>query len=183
MKILGLDISSSVIGWALLEINENTNRCCAISLIDYGFYQPKKTGNIIEELALTRTDIKTLIETHKPDQVAIEQLIEFMKGASSSKTIIKLTSYNRMISLLAYDYLGKVPNIYNVLAIRHGIKLNKKFPAKDEIPDLVAKHLKIKFQWKLNKKGNKRIENYDCADAIAVALYHCFILTGKKKKK
>jgi Holliday junction resolvasome RuvABC endonuclease subunit len=178
MRVLGFDISSSVVGWALLEINEEQ-----ISLLNFGFYQPKKTGNIIEELALTRIDIKNLIETNKPDEIAIEQLIEFMKGASSSKTIIKLTSYNRMISLLAYDYLGKVPNIYNVLAIRHGIKTGGKFPSKEDIPDLVAKHLKIKFPYIYKK--NKKISEVsgDIADGIAVALYHCFILTGKIKKK
>jgi Holliday junction resolvasome RuvABC endonuclease subunit len=182
MKILGFDISSSVIGFAILEISNDK-----ISLLDYGYYQPKKTGNIIEELALTRTDIKNLIELHKPDEIAIEQLIEFMKGHSQSKTIIKLTSYNRMISLLAYDYNGKMPNIYNVLAIRHGIKIGKKLPAKEEIPNLVAKHFGIKFPYIYKK--NKKISDIsgDIADGMAVALYHCFILTGRiiknKKKK
>jgi crossover junction endodeoxyribonuclease RuvC len=180
MKILGLDISSSVIGWSILEIIDNK-----ISLIAYGFYEPKKTGNIIEELSLTRKDIKNIIEMHKPDHIAIEQLIEFMKGASGSKTIIKLASYNRMISLVAYDYLNSIPYIYNVLSIRHGIKFGKKLPPKEDVPNVVAKHLKIKFPfiYKKNKSIDKR--SYDQADAMAVALYHSFILTGKiiKKKK
>jgi Holliday junction resolvasome RuvABC endonuclease subunit len=178
MKVLGLDISSTVIGWSVLEIIDKK-----ISLVGYGFYEPKKTGNIIEELSLTRKDIKNIIEIHKPDDIAIEQLIEFMKGASGSKTIIKLASYNRMISLIAYDYLNKIPNIYNVLAIRHGIKFGKKLPAKEDIPSVVAKHLGIKFPFifKKNKSVDKR--SMDIADSMAVALYHSFILTGKIIKK
>lgn len=179
--IVGFDISSSCTGYAALQISNDK-----ISLIDCGFYQPKKTGNIIEELALTRTDIKALIEKYKPDHIAIEQLIEFMKGHSQSKTIIKLASYNRMISLLAYDYLGKPPNLYSVLAIRHGIKFSKQLPSKEDIPEIVAKHLNIEFPY-IYKKKNKSIDKKtnDIADAIAVGIYHCFILTGKiiKKKK
>jgi hypothetical protein len=69
------------------------------------------------------------------------------------------------------------------MTIRHGLKINKLLPKKEEIPELVAKHLGITFPYQLNKKGKIKIENYDMADGIAVALYYSFKLTGKLKPK
>jgi hypothetical protein len=69
------------------------------------------------------------------------------------------------------------------MSIRHGLKLNKIFPKKEEMPELVEHHLGIKFPYEKNKKGNFKVENFDRADAIAVALYYSFILIGKIKEK
>jgi hypothetical protein len=88
-----------------------------------------------------------------------------------------------MIGLLSYDYLKDSPELLSVLAIRHGLKVNNIFPAKDDMPELVAKHLGIKFPYEFNKKGKIKVENGDKADAMAVALYYAFILTGKSKVK
>lgn len=176
-KILGIDCSSSCIGWCILEIDGNS-----IKYIDSYYFNPTKKGNIVERLFDARNKLKKLIEDHKPDIIAIEEIINFMKNASSAKTIITLTAFNRMACLLSYDYLNVSPNLINVLSIRHGLKINNIFPKKEQMPELVAKHLEITFPYEYNKKGKLKIENYDRADGIAVALYQAFILTGKIKK-
>jgi Holliday junction resolvasome RuvABC endonuclease subunit len=177
-KILGFDCSSSTIGYSLLEINNNQ-----ISLVSTNFIKPPKKGDLISRLANTRDQILSIINQANPDQIAIEDIIAFMKGQSTAKTIIMLTTFNRMISLLSYDYLSAPPSFYNVMSIRHGLKLNKVFPKKEEIPDLVAHHLNIPFPYLKNKNNKLIVENYDMADSIAVALYHAFILTNKIKVK
>ena len=177
--VLGFDISTTTTGYCALKINEDNT----ISYIKSGYLKPIKDDNVIIMLADTRDKIKQIIEDIDPDYIGIEKLIEFMKGKSSAKTIIALTSINRMVSLLAFDHLSFPPELFNVLSIRHGLKLSKILPAKEEIPELVAKHLSMEFPYEYTPKKKIKVENYDVADSIAVALYYCFILTGKIKKK
>lgn len=177
--ILGFDVSSSAIGWAALQIDDAQN----ITHIKSGYLKPTKDGDIIERIASTRDELQAIIDDIKPDEIAIEEIVKFMSGKSSANTIIMLASFNRMCGLVAYDYLGVSPSYYGVLKIRHGLKTNKVLPAKENMPELVSKHLGIKFAWELNRNDKPRPENYDRADGIAVALYHCFVLTGKTKKK
>jgi Holliday junction resolvasome RuvABC endonuclease subunit len=179
-KVLGFDISSSTIGWCVLEFDEITN---IINFIKAGYIKPLKKGNIIERIVDTRNKVQNIIDQVKPDYIGIEDIIQFMKGKSTAKTIIMLTTFNRMVGLLSYDYLQKSPQLFNIMTIRHGLKINKDFPKKEEIPELVAKHLGITFPYEHDKKGKIKIENFDKADGIAVALYYAFVLTEKIKRK
>ena len=177
-KVLGFDISSTCIGYSVLEIDSDR-----IKFISCNYLKPLKNGNFINRLANTRDKIKKIIEEIKPDYIAIEDIIQFMSGASTAKTIITLTSFNRMIGLLSYDFLKKEPEYFNVMTIRHGLKLNKILPKKEDMPELVAKHLDIKFPYEKNKNDKIKTENYDMADAVSVALYYSLILTKKIKGK
>lgn len=178
-KVLGLDVSSSTIGWSYLTIDDNNN----IKKVKSGYIKPPKSKDKILDLVKTRDKINKLILDIEPDYIGIEDIISYMPGKSTAATIIKLTTYNRMVVLAAYDYLKSAPKLFNVMSIRHGIKLNKKLPAKDQIPEIVAKHLNFKFNFELNKNDKIKEENYDEADGIAVALFYAFVLTGKIKNK
>lgn len=186
---MGIDVSSTTIGYSVLEIDDNNK----IHFVECNYIKPNKDGSIIERLAETRNIVQDIIDQAKPDYIAIEDIVQFMQGHSTAKTIIMLTAFNRMIGLTAYDYLRKSPELFSVMTIRHGLKLNKELPKKEDIPDLVAEHLGIIFPWlktpgKTTKKGKKieskiRVESYDMADGIAVALYYAFFLTGRVKRK
>ena len=102
---------------------------------------------------------------------------------STATTVVVLTTFNRMVCTAIYDYLKDYPVLLNVMPIRHGLKLDKDLPKKEDMPELVAKHLGITFPYEHNKKGNIKVESYDKADGIAVALYHAFALSGKVKSK
>lgn len=187
-KILGFDISSTTIGWCLLELNDQTND---IKFISCNYLKPPKKGDIFQRLVETRKKITEIINKFKPDYIGVEDIIQFMKGASGAKTIIMLALFNRTIGLAAYDYLGKSPQLFNVMQIRHGLKTDKELPKKEEMPELVAKHLGITFPYVYKKNGNIADESCDMADGVAVALYYSFVLSGKvilkdkkpKKKK
>ncbi|HUU89450.1 MAG TPA: crossover junction endodeoxyribonuclease RuvC [Candidatus Glassbacteria bacterium] len=179
VKILGLDISSTCIGWGLLLI-DNENK---ISYINSGVLKPPKADDIIERIVKTRDMLISIIKECNPDEIAIEDIVQFMSGKSTAKTIITLTTFNRMVCLLSRDLLQKSPKLYNVMTIRHGLKKNKLLPKKEDMPNLVSEHLGFTFNYELNRRGNNKPENYDRADGIAVALYHAFVITNKLKKK
>lgn len=179
-KVLGFDVSSTTIGYAVLAVDEKKQE---IKFVSADYLKPIKKGTILERLADTRNKIKKIIEKIKPDYIAIEDIIMFIRGMSTANTVITLTSFNRMIGLLSLDFLGKSPNMYSVMAIRHGLKTTPDLPDKEEMPELAAKHLNINFPYELNKNGKLKIENYDKADAISVALMHAFVLLGKATDK
>jgi len=184
MRIAGFDVSSSTIGWCILDIDGYGN----ITPIKISHYKPPKDGNIFERLIETKKVISSIIKEYNPDEIAIEEIIQYMGGGSTAKTIIMLTSFNRMVGLAAYEYLNKAPSMYSVMTIRHGLKTSKKLPQKEDMPKLVAKHLKFKFPYiyetkKRSKKKSIAVESYDMSDGMAVGLYHAFLLTGKLKKK
>jgi Holliday junction resolvasome RuvABC endonuclease subunit len=176
MRILGLDASSRTIGYSIIEYNEKTDKT---KLLKCSFVKPPKDGNLFERLKRTQDMIISILEEYKPDTIAIEDIAKFMAGASTANTIITLATFNRAVGLACYNFLGKPPLLFNVLKIRHGIKINKVFPKKEDIPELVAKHLKIKFPYiyKTNKRTKiEKIaeESYDAADSCAVA-YFCLL--------
>src|SRR6266566_9481615 len=104
-RILGIDCSSTTIGISALDIDDSNK----ISLVESSYIKPPKKGHIVERIAITRDKVLAVINEIKPDYIAIEEIIQFMKGASTAKTIIMLTSFNRMVCLLAHDYLGHPP--------------------------------------------------------------------------
>lgn len=176
-RVLGLDISSSTIGYCVLEVDGYN-----IKYISMDYLKPSKKGSIMERIVDTRNKILTIINKVKPDYIGIEDLIKFMPK-STATTVVVLTTFNRMICLLAYDYLQRYPELFNVMSIRHGLKLNKILPSKDDMPELVAKHLGIIFPYQCDKKNKIKEESRDMADGVAVALYYAFILTGRITKK
>lgn len=180
MRVLGFDVSSSTIGYCVLDVDLT---CSTITFVSTNYLKPMKKGSIIERIVDTRNKIQKIITDNKPDLIAIEDIIQFMQGKSTAKTIIMLTTFNRMIGLTAYDYAGKVPELFNVMSIRHGLKTSKDLPKKEDMSELVAKHLGITFPYEYNKKGKIKTESYDMADGVAVALYYAFLLTGKVTRK
>jgi Crossover junction endodeoxyribonuclease RuvC len=181
-KVLGFDVSSKTVGWCVLEIDN-----CNVTYVTSGYFSPIKKGSIFEKLKYTREKAKEIIDLHKPDHIAIEDIAKFMPKISSAQTIITLALYNRTIGMAAFEYLmakdNTQPELFNVMQIRHGLKLTKELPKKDEIPELVASRLKIKFPYHYDKKARIAEESYDEADGVAVALYLSLILTGNIKRK
>lgn len=174
MKVLGLDISSSTIGYAVLSCNDSFKE---IKLESVNFLKPLKKGTILERLADTRDKIKKIIETIKPDYIAIEDIVLFIRNKSTAQTITTLAVFNRMVGLVAQDFLKKSPTLINVLTIRYCIKkqanLNK-FPEKTELPESLEKLLNINFPWIYNRNDKIKDESYDMSDAICCA--YCYVM-------
>jgi Holliday junction resolvasome RuvABC endonuclease subunit len=184
MRILSFDCSSTTIAYSVLQINKENN---LIELKEVDFFKPIKTPDFILKLVDSRNKLKEIIEKTKPDLIAIEDIIKFFPGKSSANTIITLANFNRMLCVVAYDHLKVNPTMCSVMAIRHKLKESKELPSKQEMPELVAKHLKIKFPYKYKEKGKLKgqplIENEDMADAIAVGLFTAINILNPKIKK
>ena len=178
--VLGFDVSSSCIGYCQLQIDEQNN---TVKFISCNYLKPIKNGNIIDRIVHTRNKIQDIIKKINPDYIAIEDIIQFMKGHSTAKTIITLTAFNRMIGLTAYDFLGKSPELISVMSIRHFIKKQAKLkalPKKEDLPNILENLLNFKFDWETSKKGVVKKENYDKSDAICCAYYYAMNLKNKK---
>ena len=174
-RVLGLDISSSTIGWATLEIDDKE-----FKLKDYGYIKPskKKQHSQIQRLSLTYDEIKKLILEQNPDEIAVEQYAsKFSSGRSTARTIIVLSTYNETISLCCFREFEKETYKYAPVTIRSELSkyFDKNIKGKDEAFDFVCKNIS-NFKTKPNRMGNIKKECYDEADAICVALCH-FIKT------
>lgn len=169
-RVLGLDASTNTIGICVLDYTLDGH----FEIVVSNYYKPPKKGHPIERLAITKQAIEKVIEVYKPDFIALEDIILFMKGKSTAKTTTSLAALNRTVGLAAYDKTQNPPTLLNVLTIRHAIKIDQ-VPDKEKIPETVAKRLNINFSWILNKNGKPIPENYDVADGIAVALAYALL--------
>jgi Holliday junction resolvasome RuvABC endonuclease subunit len=177
-KILGLDCSSSTIGWGIVDLGLN--------LLAYGHFKPLGSKfSEIERLNDVYDFIVKLCTDHNPDEVSIEDILLFMKGKSKARTTTLLSAVNRVAALAAYRNIHGSVNFYPVQTIR---KLLKEITqqksgkiTKEEIPDIINIHIYDRFldyaQYK--KDGKLRDEMYDEADGIAAALAY---ITEREKE-
>lgn len=170
-KVLSLDISSSTIGWSLIEYDNQS-----FTLIDYGYLRPPKSskGSLSYRLNETVNMITNLISQHHPDEVAVEDYARrFTSGRSTAHTIIILSTFNEVICLTAYRMMKQDVFRYPVSTIRAqvGSLFGVKIVSKNDIfPEI--KHRGNIFQAQLNRNNNIKKENMDVADAIAVGITH-----------
>lgn len=179
--ILALDISTSTIGVSVIKSSLKDG----YQLLYDGYYKPLKEGSIFKRLAGVKEYILNIIEQYNPDNVIIEDIVQFMKRKSGAKTIIPLAVFNRTVGFVWFEYSGKEPIILNVLKIRHAIKHTKKLPEKEDIPEVVSKHLNIKpiYYYKVNKKTKQKeimVESFDMNDSIAVGLAYLILKSRGK---
>lgn len=167
-KILGLDVSSATIGWALLSDD--------IELLKYGHLKPpskkKSKDNFSLRLDFAFVEVGNLIQSLNPDVVVIEDYAKrFTKGRSNANTILTLASFNEVSGLISYKLTGKKPIRISVSTLRtivnnhYGEEINDK----DDVLKFCEKHFD-NFSSALNQKGNLKKESYDEADAIIVSL-------------
>jgi len=143
-------------------------------LVHQSAFKPPKKGHILERLFAIRCHMLGFLEEWKPDFVAVEEIVKFVKGSgSTASTIILLATANRTAGLAVLEKTGRCPFLLPVQTVRSRLKLDH-MPKKEEMPDLVAHRLGIDFPWitYTGRDGTtkNRPENYDMADAIAVAL-------------
>ena len=178
-KILGLDISSATIGWALLEASDSY-----VELSCYGAIKPPKStsGSLAYRANEAGKAVSDLIEEKSPEIVVIESYAnKFPSGRSTARTIIVLSVFNETIAISALNKLGKDPERMAVVTIRSQLSkfCGKKISSKEECFDFICSSFSS-FKKRKNKAGNMAKEVYDEADAIAVAF--AFLVKGSKDK-
>ena len=164
---MGLDASTTTIGLSIIDYDDNNT----LNLVHTEYFKPPKEGELFSRLNAVRNYISDKIDEFKPDDVALEDIILFMKGASSAITITSLAVLNRTVGLTILNKLDKSPCLIGVVRVRNLIKTpGTDAPDKTQIPETVASVLGINFPYIMNKRGKPIVENFDVADSIAVAL-------------
>jgi Holliday junction resolvasome RuvABC endonuclease subunit len=172
-KILGLDISSSTVGWSLVEYDDKSE-----ILLEYGHIKPPKSkkGSLAFRAADYFDTIKDFLKKKDPDFVAIEAYASrFPKGRSTARTIITLSFFNEITSVACLKALNVEPESYAVVTIRSCLsKLAKtKISSKEEAFEYVKTYFS-NFKVRDNRAGNLAKECLDEADAIAVCLTYIY---------
>jgi hypothetical protein len=181
-KVLGLDVSTKTIGWALFDIeSKNLLELTHISPI------PKpKTDNKIEELLLKGQIFRKKILDYADMGIQHVVIEEPLLNSNNVYTVSTLMRFNTLVCKEVYDILGVVPEFistYNSrkFAFPHLVQSNDKnkyvlfggFPKdidkKVIIWELVAKK-EPQIVWNYTKNNTLKKENYDQTDAYCASL-------------
>ncbi len=89
LKILGLDISTTTIGIAILEIDEkkSTQDKLSSKILHLSYYKPLKNVHLYQMLSVAKKYILDLVSLYSPDYVFIEDIILFMPKRSTAATV------------------------------------------------------------------------------------------------
>ena len=165
--ILGLDVSTSRIGWAI--INEKQE------LVDSDFFKTKAKTPLEERATALRDNVlQPIMAIHNITEIRIEEPFSmFSGGKTTAKTMSSLQRFNGMVSLIAHQLLGKPPTLVGATTARSrvGIKVPRGTKAKEVVLDWVEKKFD-NFIMEYTAHGNPKPGLDDEADAIVIALSH-----------
>ena len=163
--ILGLDVSSSKIGYSIIDQNENLIECK---------FKKFKTKEELENRALEFYAIlKNIKSTYKKKKVVIEApFMAFSGGKTTAMTMSKLQRFNGMISILCALTFKMNPELVNAASARKkaGLTIKRGDDTKKMIIEWVAKRYPKDFIVEFPRHGNPKPGTDDMADSVIVAL-------------
>ncbi len=173
--ILGLDISTSVVGICLLDIDAAVIKNSHIDL--------RKVTDFYEMLDLVEAELSTYPE---PNAVFVEEpVMSFSKGKSSALSIATLQAFNGAVRYIAWNKWRKPVSLVSARSARSKLKIDTKLPK-----GLSAYHKKKQLKEKIiswcieqdvdlgfekTKQDNWQVWCGDRADAYVVARYGIYI--------
>lgn len=168
--ILGLDISTSVVGYCIIDKEGH--------LHDLSYIQLSKINDLFdkaEAVAEILNEYNSLIK-----HIAIEEpLVMFQEGFSRAQILSKLSMFNGMTSMMTKFIYNQTPIYYNVNTARKLALPDLKFPKGANRKELVRLEIAKKYpdiDWPAISRGknigNPRKECFDMADAAVIALAH-----------
>ena len=181
-KVLGLDVSTKTIGWALFDI-ENKN---LLELTHISPVVKNKEENKIKELFLKTEIFKTKLQEYKNLGITKVVIEEPLLNSNNVYTIQTLLRYNTLISKEIYDILGIVPEYISTYNSRRNafpwlVKENDKgkfvlfgglpkdCDKKQIVWEQVAKR-EPQINWVYTKNNTLKKENFDMSDAYCCVL-------------
>jgi RNase H-fold protein (predicted Holliday junction resolvase) len=183
-KVLGLDISTKTIGWALFDIKTQ-------ELLELTHVSPRPKNKDTEEnkmleLILKSEVFKTKLDDYKKLGIVSVIIEEPLLNSNNVYTIQTLLRFNTLICKTIYDVLGIVPEFISTYNSRkfafpelvqendkkkHVLfgGLPKDIDKKMIIWELVAKK-EPQIQWQYTRNNTLKKENFDQTDAYACVL-------------
>ena len=166
MKKLGLDASTTTVGYAFVDGKE---------IVTMGFIPIQKEDTIRDKVRLTMDTITELDPLEKVEQIYIEDSLSgFMRGRTSQQTIIKLAKFNAvLVYCLEFAYGEIVEGINPMTARKHlfGKARVKGVSAKDFVKKEINCLYNLEEYLKLTPTGLWDKRNMDAYDALVCALY------------
>jgi len=177
-KILGLDISTKTVGFALFDLNTS-------KLLELTHFSPKikpQPEDKIEELIKKADAFKKHLENYKDVGITRVVIEEPLLNSNNIYTVGVLIRYNTMILKSCYDILNIVPTFistYNARKFAFPSLIGKNEKGKNVLFGGLPKNIDKKHliwenvnsvcpevKWLYNKTGGLKKENYDMADAV-----------------
>lgn len=161
--ILGLDISTSVTGYTIINDNGSVVVCDHIDLT--------KSEGFLNKASVCQANLAKLFALYSIEQVWIEESLQmFAMGKSSAKTLAALTKFNGIVSWIVFNDFLLVPNYIAAISARKtcGIKTEKGKKGKE----CVMEHILANERWfksELTKTGKLKPYCYDRADSFIIA--------------
>ena len=170
--ILGLDVSTSFVGFTVLNNKNKIVRCEAWDL--------RKIKNIFSKAEKVKNELTKLQDI---DEIYIEQSLQaFRSGFSSAATLSLLSRFNGVVSWLCFKELGLEPDFLAATSARKecGITVPRGEKAKkvviqhiiDNVPDVSISYTRY---------GNPKAGCYDKADSWVIARAGWLICQKKRK--
>jgi len=178
-KVLGLDVSTKTIGWALFDIQSQQ----LLELTHISPVPKPKEENKIKELLLKSEIFKTKLLDYKDLGITKVVIEEPLLNSNNVYTIQTLLRFNTLITKQIYDTLGVVPEFISTYNSRKFAfpelvqandkgkfvlfgGLDKNVDKKMIIWDLVAKR-EPQITWQYTRNNTLKKENFDQTDAYA----------------
>lgn len=151
MRVLGLDPGTARTGYGAVEY-----RGGRLKVLDYGLITTMSDMAMPQRLQVINRELSGLIETIRPDAVAVEQLFYF----KNAKTVITVAQ-SRGVILLTSAQAGIVIAEYTPLQIKQAV-VGYGSADKKQVQYMVQKLLSLKEMPRPD----------DAADALAAAICH-----------
>jgi len=188
-KVLGLDISTKTIGWALFDINKQ-------DLLELSHFSPvikPKPDDKIQELLYKVDAFEEKLENYKNLGITEVVIEEPLLNSNNVWTVGTLLRYNSMISRSIYKVLGIIPKYISTYNSRKYawpelVQENNKgkhvlfggLPKTIDKKEIIWKKVSSKepqITWLYTRNNTLKKECYDQADA-----YTCVLGYMKKEK-
>lgn len=166
IKILGLDISTSITGATLIE--EGT-------IIEASFWDTRNKKHfptIYHKAKFIKDKIEDIKDRHNITHIYIEQsLHSFRSGFSSAQTLSTLSRFNGIISWVCWELFNLPPQMIAATSARKlaGLTIKRGENAKERVLEfIIDKHPEISIQY--TKHGNPKPGILDMCDSAIIAL-------------
>ena len=165
--ILGIDVSTSKIGYCVVDTQQNLKE---VNFLKF------KDGTLEERAQqFSLKELRRLKYTYNITHIRIEApFTMFSGGKTTAGTMSKLQRFNGMISVLCYVMFGMLPTLVPSRSARSkcGIKIPRGENTKKKIIEWVEQKYPKDFIVELTRHGNPKPGTDDMADSIVVALSH-----------
>lgn len=151
MLILGIDPGSRSAGWGIIEEKEKTSRVVA-----FGVVKPPPVRELPPRLKHLFEAFTEIIDTHSPDEVAVESVF-FAENAKSALMLGQALAAAILPGLAAGIPLYE----YSALQVKKAAT-GRGHARKDQVAEMVCRLLSLK----------QKPKPQDVTDALAVALCH-----------